>query len=51
MLNLYRICAVTFYLGSSQLVVTKGVTRSLYIRCAVNPKGPCQGCSDFEPRQ
>ncbi len=24
--------------------------RSAYIRCAVNPHGPCQGCPSYEPR-
>ncbi|MCW6037242.1 DUF6464 family protein [Spirulina subsalsa FACHB-351] len=23
--------------------------RSPYLRCAVNPQGPCQGCSQFQP--
>lgn len=23
--------------------------RSSYIRCAVNPQGPCQGCRHYEP--
>jgi hypothetical protein len=25
--------------------------RSGYIRCAVNPNGPCQGCRYYEPRE
>jgi hypothetical protein len=25
--------------------------RSGYIRCAVNPNGPCQGCRHYEPRE
>lgn len=25
--------------------------RSSYIRCAVNPSGPCQDCRHYEPRQ
>ncbi|BAY10695.1 DUF6464 family protein [Calothrix sp. NIES-2098] len=25
--------------------------RSGYIRCAVNPDGPCQGCRHYEPRE
>jgi hypothetical protein len=25
--------------------------RSGYIRCAVNPDGPCQGCHHYEPRE
>ncbi|MDB9372113.1 DUF6464 family protein [Nodularia sphaerocarpa] len=24
--------------------------RSGYMRCAVNPSGPCQGCRHYEPR-
>ncbi|TVQ43066.1 MAG: hypothetical protein EA365_13410 [Gloeocapsa sp. DLM2.Bin57] len=24
--------------------------RSPYIRCAVNPAGPCQNCLDYQPR-
>jgi len=24
--------------------------RSAYIRCAVNPSGPCDNCCDYEPR-
>jgi hypothetical protein len=24
--------------------------RSSHIRCAVNPFGPCEGCSQYEPR-
>ncbi|OWY64746.1 hypothetical protein B7486_45575 [cyanobacterium TDX16] len=24
--------------------------RSSYIRCAVNPEGPCEGCRYYEPR-
>ncbi|MEA5581410.1 DUF6464 family protein [Nodularia harveyana UHCC-0300] len=25
--------------------------RSGYMRCAVNPSGPCQGCRHYEPRE
>ncbi|MDY6785984.1 MAG: DUF6464 family protein [Cyanobacteriota bacterium] len=25
--------------------------RSPYIRCAVNPSGPCEGCSSYQPRE
>jgi hypothetical protein len=25
--------------------------RSSYIRCAVNPSGPCQGCLHYQPNQ
>ncbi|MDZ8053908.1 MAG: DUF6464 family protein [Aulosira sp. ZfuVER01] len=25
--------------------------RSGYIRCAVNPDGPCQGCRHYEPKE
>jgi hypothetical protein len=25
--------------------------RSGYIRCAVNPSGPCQGCRHYEPKE
>jgi hypothetical protein len=25
--------------------------RSGYVRCAVNPSGPCQGCRHYEPRE
>ncbi|MDY7015795.1 MAG: DUF6464 family protein [Cyanobacteriota bacterium] len=25
--------------------------RSPYIRCAVNPSGPCEGCSSYKPRE
>ncbi|OUL34151.1 hypothetical protein BV372_14435 [Nostoc sp. T09] len=25
--------------------------RSGYIRCAVNPNGPCQGCRHYEPKE
>jgi Family of unknown function (DUF6464) len=25
--------------------------RSGYVRCAVNPDGPCQGCRHYEPRE
>lgn len=25
--------------------------RSAYIRCAVNPSGPCDNCCDYEPRE
>ncbi|WAL60717.1 DUF6464 family protein [Thermocoleostomius sinensis] len=25
--------------------------RSTYLRCAVNPFGPCQDCSHYQPRQ
>ena len=25
--------------------------RSGYLRCAVNPQGPCQGCRYYEPRK
>ncbi|HHP7243903.1 MAG TPA: DUF6464 family protein [Elainellaceae cyanobacterium] len=25
--------------------------RSSYIRCAVNPMGPCQDCSHYEPKE
>jgi hypothetical protein len=24
--------------------------RSSYIRCAINPSGPCEGCSHYQPR-
>lgn len=24
--------------------------RSTYIRCAVNPEGPCEACSHYQPR-
>lgn len=24
--------------------------RSSYIRCAINPIGPCEGCSQYQPR-
>lgn len=24
--------------------------RSSHIRCAVNPTGPCEGCSQYQPR-
>jgi len=25
--------------------------RSAYIRCAVNPSGPCDNCCDYQPRE
>ncbi|MFN6525854.1 DUF6464 family protein [Nostoc sp. ChiSLP03a] len=25
--------------------------RSGYIRCAINPEGPCNGCRHYEPRE
>ncbi|EDX78031.1 hypothetical protein MC7420_7769 [Coleofasciculus chthonoplastes PCC 7420] len=25
--------------------------RSAYIRCAVNPLGPCDNCCDYQPRE
>ncbi|MFB2983019.1 DUF6464 family protein [Microseira sp. BLCC-F43] len=25
--------------------------RSAYLRCAVNPDGPCQGCRYYQPRE
>ena len=25
--------------------------RSTFIRCAVNPQGPCQGCPHYQPRE
>lgn len=25
--------------------------QSLHLRCAVNPCGPCEGCSFFEPKK
>lgn len=25
--------------------------RSPHLRCAINPSGPCEGCSHFDPRK
>jgi Family of unknown function (DUF6464) len=31
-------------------ITCKFNARSTYLRCAVNPDGPCQGCRHYQPR-
>lgn len=44
----YYLEGVGFLIGD---ISCKFNARSGYIRCAVNPDGPCQGCRYYEPKE
>ncbi|WP_066382983.1 MULTISPECIES: DUF6464 family protein [unclassified Anabaena] len=43
----YYLEGVGFLIGD---ISCKFNARSGYLRCAINPSGPCQGCRYYEPR-
>ncbi|BAZ51257.1 hypothetical protein NIES4103_39060 [Nostoc sp. NIES-4103] len=44
----YYLDGVGYLIGD---VSCKFNAKSGYIRCAVNPSGPCQGCRHYEPKE
>ncbi|QSJ18493.1 hypothetical protein JYQ62_06880 [Nostoc sp. UHCC 0702] len=44
----YYLDGVGYLIGD---ISCKFNAKSGYIRCAVNPSGPCQGCRHYEPKE
>ncbi|MFK0734053.1 MAG: DUF6464 family protein [Gloeotrichia echinulata GP01] len=44
----YYVEGVGYLIGD---ISCKFNARSSYMRCAVNPSGPCQGCRHYEPKE